>query len=219
MVQPSILGAMNLETGDLRTLGTKFTQSLRKTGREVPILRPSLVPVQPLGRPCGPCWQTTCPLHLLMTVLPGLSYAHLTLISGCPSSTVKWGEPAHHGSVILGQRARSVCETGKVGVNGSHRLDPVVEKFGVLVIRDLEGSGQGIRRQPLPYPMTSTSNAHSGGDLPLECTPVGSSMGCHWAREHHPPLAILQPTYCASLPGPTLICNRLSLLKAENTSP
>ena len=151
------------------------------------------------------------------SVLPGISYAHLTSISGCPSSTVRRGEPAHHGSIILGQRARSVCETGKDGVDGSHRLDPVVEKFGILIIRDLEGTSQGIRRQPPPHPTSSTSNAHSGGDLPLECIPVGSSMGCHWA-EYHPPLAILQPTYCTSLPGPTLICNRLSLSKADNTS-
>lgn len=147
MVQPSILGAMNLEIGNLRTLGTKFTQSLRKTAREMPILRPSLVPVQPLGRPWGPCWQTASPPPFLDdSVLPGISYVHLTSISGCPSSIVKGGEPAHHGSVILGKRARSVGETGKIGVNGSHRLDPVVEKFGVFIIRDLEGTSQGMRR-------------------------------------------------------------------------
>lgn len=136
------------------------------------------------------------------SVLPGISYVHLTSISGCPSSIVKGGEPAHHGSVILRQRARSVGETGKIGVNGSHRLDPIVEKFGVFIIRDLEGTSQDMRRYPLPHPMSSTSNAHSGRDLPLECTPVGPSMGCHWAGEHHPPLAILQAIYCPLCLGP-----------------
>lgn len=95
-----------------------------------------------------------------------------------------------------------------------------MEKFGVFIIRDLEGTSRGIRRWPPPNPMSSTSTSHSGGDLPLRMHTSRAihSMGYHWAGEHHRPLTILQPTYYASFPVTTLICNSLSLSKTENTS-
>ena len=57
-----------------------------------------------------------------------------------------WERAAHHGGVILRKRSGSVGETGEVGVNRGHRLHPVMEKFGVFVIRDLQGTSLGVRR-------------------------------------------------------------------------
>lgn len=53
-----------------------------------------------------------------------------------------WEGPAHHRSVVLRQRPRSVGKVGKVGVNGSHRLDAIMEKLGVFIVRDLQQTSQ-----------------------------------------------------------------------------
>lgn len=100
IVEPSILGAMNFQEQDLRTLGTKLTQNLRKPGREVPTLRPHALgivgsgaapgdhPVQPLspGQALWPMLADHTPTPslrdalevLVMTVWPGSSCQHLT---------------------------------------------------------------------------------------------------------------------------------------------
>lgn len=53
-----------------------------------------------------------------------------------------WEGSAYHRSVVLRQRPRRVGKVGKVGVNGGHRLDAIVEKLGVFIIRDLEQASQ-----------------------------------------------------------------------------
>lgn len=75
------------------------------------------------------------------------SNLNLCLHTLCLRSPVGEGQgAAHHGSVILWERARGIGKIGKVGVNDSHRLDPVMQKFGVFIIRDLQGTSHGIGR-------------------------------------------------------------------------
>lgn len=95
------------------------------------------------------------------------------------------GGPAHHGSVILGQRARGVGEIGKVGVNGGHRLDSVMEEFGVFIIRDLEGTNQGVRRWPPPLSSVLTPKIPQWEGVPPP------RMHPHWARDHCCPAHLL----------------------------
>lgn len=45
-----------------------------------------------------------------------------------------------------------------------------MEEFGVFIIRDLEGTNQGVRRLHL-HPMSSSSKSHSQGDPPTQNAP------------------------------------------------
>lgn len=68
-------------------------------------------------------------------------------VKSLPPQSNEWGAgAAHHGSIIFWERARGIDKTGEIGVNDSHRRDPFMEKFGIFIIRDLQGTSQGIRR-------------------------------------------------------------------------
>lgn len=93
-----------------------------------------------------------------------------------------------------------------------------MEKFGVFVIRDLEGTSQGSGRQDTPS-RACDLKFPQWRDLPLSMCPGGHPLhGSQWAGDHHPPFIVLQPTSCASLPVATLICDNLALSKTDNTS-
>lgn len=108
---------------------------------------------------------------------PRSSYAHLADIytSHTPPFSPREG-PAHHRSVILRQRARRVGEVGKVGVNGSHRLDPIVEKLGVLIIRDLEWTSQALADGLFPLQCPSHQIAMQMGDPLSSIHQLGSRL-------------------------------------------
>lgn len=89
------------------------------------------------------------PSLVLLPHLEVLSHLADIYTSHTPPFSPQEG-PAHHRSVVLRQRARRVGEVGKVGVNSSHRLDPIVEKLGVLIIRDLERTSQALADSPFP---------------------------------------------------------------------
>lgn len=156
------------------------------------------------------------PLHLLMTVLQDFPM-HLTDL-WLSSSTVKWASQL---TMECHPRAESEVYM-KLAKLESMAATGWIPSWRSLVYSSSEtwrGAARALERQPLPYPMTSTSNAHSGGDLPLRMHP---SCVFHRLSTGQENTILLSPSCSqpiASLPGPTLICNRLSLLKAENTSP